>query len=106
MSEVEVWRGGVATWECDSMGHLNVAFYVAKAMEGMIGLAAELGLPHAYSPDAHATLLVRDQHIRFLREARPGTPLSMTGGVVQMGESEARLLLLLRHQDGQLAASF
>lgn len=40
---VEVWRGGVASWECDQMGHLNVAFYVAKSMEGLVGLAAELG---------------------------------------------------------------
>jgi acyl-CoA thioester hydrolase len=103
---VEVWRGSVATWECDAMGHLNVGFYVAKAMEGLAGLAAELGMPGAFAADARATLIVRDQHIRFLREARPGAPLVMSGGVVEIGESEARLLLLLRHRNGELAASF
>jgi len=103
---VEVWRGGVAAWECDHMGHLNVGFYVAKAMEGLVGLAAEIGMPQAFAPDARATLIVRDQHIRFLKEARPGAPLAMTGGVVEIGEDDARLLLLLRHQDGTLAASF
>lgn len=103
---VEVWRGSVATWECDAMGHLNVGFYVAKSMEGLIGLAAELGMPQAFSPDAPATLIVREQHIRFLREAHPGAPLHMTGGVVEMGEDTARLLLLLRHRTGELAASF
>lgn len=103
---VEVWRGGVAAWECDHMGHLNVGFYVAKAMEGLAGLAAELGMPHAFAADARATLIVRDQHIRFLKEARPGAPLTMTGGVVEIGGDDARLLLLLRHQDGALAASF
>ena len=30
-----VWRGGVNTWECDEMGHMNVRFYLAKAMEGL-----------------------------------------------------------------------
>ena len=30
----------------------------------------------------------------------------MTGGVVAMGEADARLLLLMRHQDGELAATF
>ena len=45
MAEVEVWRGGVASWECDQMGHLNVGFYVAKSMQGLAGLAAELGMP-------------------------------------------------------------
>ncbi|MET0272728.1 MAG: thioesterase family protein [Phenylobacterium sp.] len=103
---VEVWRGGVATWECDAMGHLNVGFYVAKSMEGLAGLAAELGMPEAFTPRAESTLIVREQHIRFLREARPGAPLHMTGGVVEIGESDARLLLLLHHPDGSLSASF
>lgn len=103
---MEVWRGSVATWECDAMGHLNVGFYVAKSMEGLIGLAAELGMPQAFTPEAPATLIVREQHIRFVREAHPGAPLHMTGGVVEMGEDEARLLLLLRHRTGELAASF
>jgi len=103
---VEVWRGGVATWECDAMGHLNVGFYVAKCMEGLAGLAAELGMPHAFAPAAGSTLVVREQHIRFLREARPGAPLIMTAGVVEIGECEARVLTLLRHRGGELAASF
>lgn len=103
---IEVWRGSVATWECDAMGHLNVGFYVAKAMEGMAGLAAELGMTGAFAPDARSTLIVREQHIRFLREARPHAPLTMTGGVVEIGECEARVLLLLRHGSGELAASF
>ena len=106
MAEIEVWRGGVATWECDVMGHLNVGFYVAKSMEALAGLAAELGMLRAFAEPAEATLIVREQHIRFLREARPGAPMSMTGGVVEIGECDARLLLLMRHQDGELAASF
>ena len=103
---IEVWRGSVAMWECDAMGHLNVGYYVAKSMEGLIGLAAELGMPGAFAPDALATLVVREQHIRFLREARPNAPLIMTGGVVAIGETDARLLFLLRHRSGELAASF
>jgi len=106
MEGVEVWRGGVAAWECDAMGHLNVGFYVAKSMVGLAGLAAELGMPGAFAPDAAATLVVREQHIRFVREARPGAPLYMTGGVVEMGEDEARLILLLFHRNGELSASF
>lgn len=106
MAEVEVWRGGVATWECDQMGHLNVGFYVAKSMQALAGLAAELGMPGAFAATAEATLLVREQHIRFLREARPGSPIHITGGVLDMGETEARLMLLMHHQSGELAASF
>ena len=104
---VEIWRGGLNTWECDEMGHMNVRFYVTRAMEGLAGLAAQLGLPHAFAPGAGATLLVRDQHIRFLRECRPGAALHMTGGVIEMGEEEARLLQLLIHsKTGEIAATF
>lgn len=106
MAEIEVWRGSVATWECDEMGHLNVGFYVAKSMEALAGLAAEMGMPRAFAASAEATLIVREQHIRFLREARPGAALTMTGGVIEMGEADARLMLLMRHPDGELAASF
>jgi len=104
---IEVWRGGVNTWECDEMGHLNVRFYVARAMEGLVGLAAALGLDGAFRSTAEATLAVQDQHIRFLREARARAQLHMTAGVIEMGEDDARLLQLLIHSaSGEVAASF
>lgn len=104
---VEIWRGGVNTWDCDEMGHMNVRFYVVRAMEGLAGLAAELGLPHAFSPYANATVVVREQHIRFLREAHAGATLHMLGGVIEISQTEARVLQLLVHTaTGQLAATF
>jgi acyl-CoA thioester hydrolase len=104
---VEIWRGGVNTWDCDEMGHMNVRHYVVRAMEGLAGLAAELGLPHAFSPYANATVVVREQHIRFLREAHAGATLHMLGGVIEISDTEARVLQLLVHTaTGQLAATF
>ena len=49
--------------------------------------AAALGLPDAFRANAGATLLVKDQHIRFLREARPRAALHMVAGIL---ESRAR----------------
>ena len=104
---LEVWRGGVNTWECDEMGHMNVRFYVARAMEGLVGFAAAIGLEGAFRANADATLIVRDHHIRFLREARASAPLYMKAGLIDIGESEARVLQLLVHaSSGELAASF
>ncbi len=103
---VEVWSGGVNTWECDEMGHLNVRFWVAKALEGLAGLAATLGMPHAFAPHGQATLAIRELHMRFLREARAGAWLQATGGVVEIGESDARLLVILRQVSGEPAATF
>lgn len=102
----EIWVGGVNTWECDEMGHLNVRHWVAKSMEALAGLAAALGMPDAFSPLAQSTLVVREQHIRFLREAKPGAALTARGGVAAMGEDEARLLIVILHPDGTPAATF
>nr|WP_293902133.1 thioesterase family protein [Phenylobacterium sp.] len=88
------------------MGHLNVGFYVARSMEGLAGLAGELGMASVFAPAAVTTLMVREQHIRFLREARVNAPLAMTGGVLSLDETEARLLFVMRHASGELAASF
>jgi acyl-CoA thioester hydrolase len=103
---LEVWRGGVNTWECDRMGHLNVRFHVAHACEGLVGLAAGLGMPRAFAPSGASTLLVREHHVRFLREARPTDSLTMTAGVLDLGDSDGWLHQLNRHDDGAPAAAF
>ena len=106
-SGVEIWRGGVNTWECDEMGHMNVRFYVARAMEGLAGLALRLGLPEAFSTAATATVMVREHHIRFLKEAHAGAPLHMTGGLVSLGEDTALILQVLIHtRTGEPCATF
>ncbi len=103
---VEIWRGGVALSDCDEMGHMNVRRYLARAQEGLGGLAVGLGLPRAFTPSATATLLVQEHRIRFLAEARVGAALYMTGGTLAFGESDATLLQVLHHAvDGRPAAA-
>ena len=94
---IEVWRGGVNAWQCDQMGHLNVRFYVAHAMEGLAGLAGALGMSQAFAPRGAATLRVLEHHIRFLREARVGDPLNLSAGVLELGVDDARVLMLMAH---------
>lgn len=102
---MEVWRGAINTWECDEMGHMNVRFYVAKAWEGMAALADRIGLPHAFRRDHGAILLPRTQHIRFLREIRPGQPVFLRAGVTRVGEDEADIHQEMVHAgSGEIAA--
>ncbi|MFM8941359.1 MAG: acyl-CoA thioesterase, partial [Phenylobacterium sp.] len=103
---VEVWSGVVNTWECDEMVHLYVRFWVAKAMEALAGLSRLMGMPDAFARSGGATLIIRDLHMRFLREARAGACLWASGGVVALGETDADLLIVLRHADGTPAATF
>ena len=48
----EIWRGGVNTWDCDEMGHMNVRVYVEKQLEGMVAFAHHLGMPEAFRVNA------------------------------------------------------
>ena len=80
---IEVARSSVQTWECDQMGHMNVQFYVAKADEGMAALGTALGLSPGTLNSDRATLVPREQHIRFHRELRPGAPFAVTGGILR-----------------------
>ena len=102
----EVWRGGVNAWECDEMGHMNVRFHLLKAWEALGGLARLLQLPDAWRAGAASTLAVREQHMRFLREAHAGASLSATGAVLRVGEQDADLQVILRHEDGAPASTF
>lgn len=93
--DTEVWRGSVAAWECDEMGHLNTRFYVLRAVEGVAMLLAQLGLPGTTRADAETSFAVEDMHIRFHREARQAASLSLSGGVLEAGPDWAEVLLVM-----------
>ncbi|MGH6951150.1 MAG: thioesterase family protein [Vitreimonas sp.] len=101
-----LYQGSVNTWECDDGGHLNVRFHLERAMTGLAHMAAALGVPRAFTAAAGSTIAPIEAHIRFLKEARPGAPLIMHGGVVKLDESDATLCLDMRHADGAPASCF
>jgi acyl-CoA thioester hydrolase len=94
---IEVGRNSVQSWECDTMGHMNVQFYVARASEGLAALAAELGLGPNYTRVHDTAFYPIDQHLRFLRELRPGTPFTMHAGVLEAEGHSLRAYLEMRH---------
>ncbi len=103
---VETFRGVVNTWECDEMGHMNVRFYVARAMDGVAALALSLGLSPAFLRHAGLKLVPRDQHLRFHRELRPGSAIQMRGGVARADESMIEVYQeLVRPDDGAVCAT-
>jgi acyl-CoA thioester hydrolase len=102
---IELYRGSINTWECDEMGHMNVRFYVAKAMEGLAELVHVVGLGHAFRANAQSTLRPRDQHIRFMKEAHAGAPFTMTGCVLEVSETSVLLYQQITHQSGEPCAA-
>jgi acyl-CoA thioester hydrolase len=107
-SAIELWRGCANAWECDHIGHLNTRYYVVRVEQALAALARRLELTDVIdSAAAEHRLLVKAQHMRFLREARAGAALHATGQVLRWGRDEADVLFLLHHsRSGQVAATF
>jgi acyl-CoA thioester hydrolase len=101
-----LYQGSVNTWECDDGGHLNVRFHCERAIIGLAHMAHALALPRAFTAAAGSTLMPLEAHVRFLKEARPGAPLAMHGGVVKLEEQTATLCLDMRHADGAPSSCF
>ncbi len=105
-SQPLVYQGSTDPWECDEGGHLNVRFHVERAMTGLAHMARALDMERAFAQGAGATLLPTDMHVRFLKEALPGAPLSMRGAVLAFNETSARFCLDMRHAGGEPASAF
>src|SRR5690606_33280645 len=104
---IEVWRGCVNAWECDHVGHLNTRYYLARVEQALAGLARRLSLAHVNEETGTHRLVVKAQHMRFLREARAAAALHATAQVLSWSRNEAVVLFLLHHSNsGQIAATF
>ena len=106
MAFTTTWIGDCSAWECDELGHLNMSFYFAKFEQARMGLFVRLGLADAFTPDAHSTVRARDVHIKYLAEARPGSPLRVESALVSLhGDGTARVGHVMYHRDGRIAAT-
>jgi acyl-CoA thioester hydrolase len=103
----EYWRGSAEAWECDEMGHMNVRYWVARALDGLGVLSDDIGCSSAFSTGATSTLIPVSQHIKFMREARAGAPLFLRGGIVSLNDSELTLYTEMVHSfSGEIGATF
>ena len=107
---VEVWRGGVATWECDAMGHLNVGFYLAKCQESLAALAAARGamlvgasLPPVY--DRAASLARRIETLKATRAALNSRRLDAAKNAASLALAHSDLVALSAEKDREAAGA-
>ena len=99
------WAGECSAWECDELGHLNMRHYVKKFGQARRGFIISLGLSHAFLPDTDSSVRVKDFHIRYHGEARPGQALKIETALIELLESTAKLCHIMYHFDGRIAAS-
>lgn len=99
------WAGECSAWECDELGHLNMRHYVAKFSEARKFFLIQLGLVNAFKPSAHSSVQVKDLHIKYQGEARPGQPLKVMSAVTELSSQSARICHIMYHHDGRIAAT-
>lgn len=91
------YLGSVQTWECDVMGHMNVQFYCARAWEAEQDLLLALGLGRSRREREGLAVRMADQHIRFHRELRAGTPFRVMTGILAADCDRLRVYHELQH---------
>ncbi len=106
MSElIETWRGEALAWEADELGHMNMRYYFDRAHEARARFAHTIGLPHIYKAASLSTLLPTRQHIKYIKEVRPGNGMVVKSGVVALGETDITLVHLISGNKGLPSAT-
>lgn len=109
------YRGSVSITECDHMGHMNVAFYVAKFDSATWQLFARVGLTRERFDSDRGGMAGLEQHIEYKRELYAGDVVTITSQVLEVrdkvlrfrhemtndvtGEVAARMLVVAAHLD-------
>lgn len=100
-------RSSVNAWDCDENGHLNVRYYIGKNYQGLIHLLATFGLNRHAIVALGGRIHLRNQHIRFHREARMAAPLIVRGQVLHVEDALVVAYTEIRNtQDDTLYTSF
>lgn len=68
-------------------------------------LFVKLGMPGAFGVDSVSSVRVKNFHIKYHGEARPGDPLRIESGILSLHEKRAHICHMMFHLNGRLAAS-
>jgi acyl-CoA thioester hydrolase len=93
MTEMQItYRGVVHPWHCDSMGHMNVVWYVSKFDEASWQFASMLGLNNSYFIKKHMGIAALQQNITYMSEMVAGSTVTVRSGVLEMKEKIVRIV--------------
>ena len=78
------YRGAVAEWHCDHMGHMNVMHYVGKFDEATWNFFHLVGVSQAYFRDSGNGTAAVQQNLTYKRELMAGEVLYVRTRLVEM----------------------
>ena len=99
------YRGAVYPSQCDHMGHMNVAWYVAKFDEATWQLFASLGLTRTRLREDGRGMAGVEQHIEYERELFAGDVVTVTSTMLEVRDKVLRFAHEMRNDaTGEVAA--
>jgi len=91
MAEIETVRRVIRAEECDLLGHLNVAGYVALASNGGFAIMAAFGLgKDQITGGRRQSFAVVHSDASFKAEIRPGQEVHVRSALTEIGSLTAR----------------
>jgi acyl-CoA thioester hydrolase len=104
-SLLTTYVGMVYPRDCDHMGHMNVAAYVAKFDEATWQLFARIGMDGTYFRNRKGAVGGVDQRLTYRRELFPGDGIQITTRVIELRQR----VIVVRHEliesiSGEIAA--
>lgn len=102
---IETYRGIVYPWDCDVMGHVNVAVYTRIFDEANWHLHSSFGLTQGYIEDSGHGFVAVENRAVYKRELRAGALVRVESAVAEVRDKTLRVLHHLYHaEEGYLAA--
>src|SRR6516225_1403864 len=91
------YRGTVYPWHCDSMGHMNVMWYVGKFDEATWQFFATMGLTLAYLREQQRAMAAVHQELDYLREVHAGDLITISSRILEIREMVIRFTHEMRN---------
>ena len=100
------YRGVVYPWQCDQMGHLNVAYYTAKFDEATWQMFGAIGITPEFIRRQQCGVAAVRQNLTYRRELRPGDLVSVRTAILEIQHRQIRFYHEMRSDaDGALCAT-
>lgn len=95
------FRGMVAQWDCDHLGHMNVGHYLRLCGDSLFALQDKLGLSATDIREGRGlSFAVVHAESTFLKEVLAGEIITMKTGVLKVGEKSATFHHVMEKSDG------
>jgi acyl-CoA thioester hydrolase len=100
------YRGAVYPSQCDHMGHMNVAWYVAKFDEATWQLFAAIGLTRSRLRSESLGMAGVEQHIEYKRELFAGDVVTVSSVILEVKDKAIRFAHEMKNDEsGEVAAT-